>query len=59
MSIADRKSVSTWCGRSLTNYKEMHKETARKKGVEAALQNARTLTQAKKALFGIKKGATR
>ena len=38
--------------RSLPNYKEMHKQTAEKKGCAAAFSKARTLTQAKKILWG-------
>lgn len=41
--------------RSLSNYKEMHKDTARDKGVEKELSAARTLTQARRVLFGEKK----
>lgn len=59
MSIADRKQNSTWCGRSLENYKAIHAKTAEQKGVSHELQNARTLTAAKKVVFGIKKGNTR
>lgn len=41
--------------RSLENYKEMHKDKAREKGVEKELSSARTLTQARRVLFGEKK----
>jgi hypothetical protein len=44
----------TWTGRSLSNYKAMHEGTAKGKGVGAQLQAARTLTQARKILFGVK-----
>jgi hypothetical protein len=38
--------------RSLQNYKEMHRGTAKTKGVEAALMAAPTLTQARRIVFG-------
>lgn len=41
--------------RSLQNYKEMHKDGARDAGVEKELANARSLTQARKIVFGEKK----
>lgn len=41
--------------RSLENYKEMHKEKAKSLGVEKELSSARSLTQARKVLFGEKK----
>ena len=59
MSIADRKHSSTWVGRSLDNYKAMHEKTAKDKGVAHELANAKTLTQAKKIVYGHKKGQTR
>lgn len=40
--------------RSLQNYKEMHKDKAREKGVLAELQACSTLTAARKILFGEK-----
>lgn len=43
-----------WLGRSLDNYKEMHKDTARDKGVSDAFQKATTLTKARSILFGVK-----
>lgn len=46
---------SGWKGRSLENYKEMHKETADRNGVIREFLAARTLTQARKILFGEKK----
>lgn len=45
-----------WLGRSLPNYKSMHASTAKSKGVSEAFQSAKTLTQARKILFGYKKG---
>jgi len=50
---------SKWFGRSLTNYKEQHTSTAKNKGVAKEFQAAPTLTQARKILFGFKKGNTR
>ena len=38
--------------RSLSNYKQMHQETAKKKGVLTEFNNAKTLTQARIILFG-------
>ena len=48
-----------WLGRSLTNYKSMHSKTADSKGVGEQFRAARTLTQARKILFGFKKGNAR
>lgn len=45
-----------WLGRSLDNYKRMHRNTVEKKGVIEAFTGAKTLTQAKKILFGYKRG---
>lgn len=59
MSIADRKYESSWIGRSLTNYKAIHADKAKKKGVQDAFEAAKTLTQARKILFGVKKGNDR
>ncbi len=56
MSVAERKQESTWNGRSLSNYKIMHKATAEKKGVLNQLLAAKTLTEARKILFGYKRG---
>jgi hypothetical protein len=42
--------------RSLENYKKMHESTAKQKGVSKELQNAGTLTQARKIVFGVKSG---
>ncbi len=47
---------SKWFGRSLENYKSMHAKLAQDKGVEREFQESRTLTQARKILFGYKKG---
>ena len=45
---------SKWLGRSLENYKSIHKATATTKGCLEAFLSAKTLTQAKKILFGEK-----
>lgn len=39
----------------LRNYKQLHAETAASKGKSAELASARTLTEAKKILFGEKR----
>lgn len=57
VTIADREFRSTWTGRSLSNYKSMHRETAAKKGKGAELQAARTLTEARVVVFGEKNKA--
>lgn len=41
--------------RSLENYKKMHEGTAKQRGCETELKNARTLTAARRILFGEKK----
>lgn len=48
-----------WLGRSLENYKAMHAKTAESKGKGAELRNARTLTQARKIVFGLKRKQVR
>jgi hypothetical protein len=48
-----------WAGRSLPNYKAMHASLAKSKGVSKEFEAARTLTQARKILFGYKKGQAR
>jgi len=45
-----------WYGRSLDNYKNMHAKLAKEKGVSVEFQACKTLTQARKVLFGFKKG---
>lgn len=51
------KTVETkWAGRSLKNYKEMHQDVAKDKGVLAEFNAARTLTAARKIAFGMKRG---
>lgn len=42
----------TWAGRNLENYKKTHRELAEKKGVLREFLAAKTVTQAKKVLFG-------
>lgn len=59
MSKEDFKVVeSTWLGRSLTNYKQLHAGRAEDRGVGRTFQNAKTLTEARKLLFGTKRGQT-
>lgn len=41
--------------RNLNSYKEMHRGLAESKGVSSQFQAARTLTEARKVLFGEKK----
>lgn len=41
-------------GRLLENYKDMHKQTAKDKGVYEEFMSAFTLTKARKILFGVK-----
>lgn len=48
-----------WRGRSLENYKAMHKKWAADEGKGAALEAAKTLTSARKILFGYKRGNVR
>lgn len=43
----------------LQNYKEMHKGTAANKKVSAEFSAAKTLTQARKILWGVKKKMVR
>ncbi len=43
-----------WQGRSLESYKEMHEKTAKEKGVHEQFMRCKTLTQARKVLFGEK-----
>lgn len=59
MSIADRVYEIKWFGRNLENYKQMQSKVAESKGVLDALMNAKTLTQARKIVYGHKKGNTR
>ena len=56
MAITDRQPTATWAGRSLDNYKAIHKAAAETKGVGAELAMAKTLTHAKKIVFGMKRG---
>lgn len=53
------KTEYEWLGRSLSNYKSMHAGTASSKGVKEQFQAAKTLTAARKILFGYKKKNTR
>ena len=47
---------SKWIGRSLSNYKSMHAKRAESLGKGKAFHNARTLTEARKIIFGVKRG---
>lgn len=49
----------TWLGRSLSNYKDMHVELAKQKGVLRDFMEASTLTRARKILFGYKRKNTK
>jgi hypothetical protein len=51
------KKEVKWPFRDLKNYKQMHEKTARDKGVLEAFCAAKTLTQARRVLFG--KGGVR
>lgn len=51
-----KKVEYNWLGRSLSNYKSQQADIARKKGVGAQLQNAKTLTEARKIIYGVKSG---
>lgn len=46
-----------WLGRSLTNYLEMHRSTIKSKNIDVS--KVKTLTQARKAIFGYKKKNSR
>lgn len=48
-----------WYGRSLDNYKQIQAKVANDRGVGDKLRNAKTLTEAKKIVFGYKKKNTR
>lgn len=50
---------NNWLGRSLTNYKQMHANTANDKGVYKEFMASKTLTAAKKILHGMKRKNTR
>ena len=45
---------SNWKGRSLSNYKKQHEGTAKTRGVYEELMKAKTLTSARRILFGTK-----
>lgn len=47
-TIADREYNSTWCGRSLDNYKAMHRAST------PEVMSARSLTEARRIVFGEK-----
>jgi hypothetical protein len=48
-----------WLGRSLDNYKSMHAAEAATRGVGEKLKAAKTLTEARKIVFGYKKRNTK
>lgn len=48
-----------WGGRSLENYKAMHRAQAEEQGKGPALAAVKTLTAARKLIFGYKKKNTR
>jgi hypothetical protein len=54
VNVTTMETMMEWLGRSLENYKSMHRETAIKKDCLAAFLAAKTLTAAKKILFGEK-----
>lgn len=54
-----KKVEYNWLGRSLSNYKSQQADIARKKGVGTQLQNAKTLTEARKIIYGLKSKNTK
>jgi hypothetical protein len=48
-----KKIESTWCGRSLKNYLNMHKQTAEDRGCLGRFLASKTLTEARKVLRGL------
>lgn len=50
---------SQWFGRSLDNYKKMQSKAAASNGVTEQLRNAKTLTEARKIVYGLKKKNTK
>ena len=46
----------SWQGRSLTNYKDMQEKVAKSKGCWEQLKKCTTLTEARKIVYGVKKG---
>lgn len=50
-------SESKWYGRSLLNYKTQQESLAKRKGLTKELVNVKTLTEARKLLYGTKKGS--
>lgn len=44
----------SWLGRSLSNYKKQQSHVAENKGVLRELQNAKTLTDARRIVYGSK-----
>lgn len=52
----DYKPQWRWVGRNLDNYKAMQSEVAKARGVSAQLAATKTLTAARKAVYGNKRG---
>lgn len=50
------KPEYNWYGRSLDNYKKMHRNLAEGRGIGKRFQECTTLTEARKVLFGLKRG---
>lgn len=50
-----KKVEYNWLGRSLDNYKSQHRKTAENKGVLEQFLKTKTLTEARKVVFGYKK----
>ena len=59
----NEKNIKTtengWLGRSLDNYKQMHRKSAESRGNLKEFLAATTLTQARKLAFGMKRGNTK
>lgn len=49
-----KKVEYNWLGRSLSNYKSMQESVAKSRGCLKQLQNAKTLTEARKVVYGVK-----
>ena len=50
----DKVIKNNWLGRSLENYKAQHSKTAQDKKVSDQFQAARSLTVARRVLWGVK-----
>jgi len=53
---AKHKPGSEWFGRSLDNYKNLHRGAAEARGNGKAFERATTVTEARKLAFGTKRG---